>query len=119
MLQCQTNKKLDSQFWVFYSLLPASQLVSSRTTFNSEMYLTKNRSRIEIKHSFSTMKKLGLIVCNFFKLNDDYSHYTLTFDSIVHLLMLIMIEILDCIFHFEDKKSKQIMKLRFGPKKKK
>ena len=84
------------------------------------MYLTKDR--IEIKHSFSTTKKVGLIVCNFFKLKDDYTiynHYTLTFDSIVHLLTLIMIEIPDYIFHFEDKKSKQIMKLHFGPKKKK
>ena len=44
--------------------------------------------------------------------------YLPTFDSIVHLLMLIVTETPDCIFHFEDKKSKLTMKLHFGPEKK-
>ena len=44
-------------------------------------------------------------------------YYSPTFDSIVHLLMLIVTETPDCIFHFEDKKSKLTMKLHFGPEK--
>ena len=64
---------------------------------------------------------ISWIYClQFFQIKSVNGHllYSPTFDLIVHLLMLIVTETPDCIFHFEDKKSKQIMKLHFGPKKK-